>query len=105
VSRSSSKSLKQAGIQPGQSNPNIHDKNRGYDDRDMYSSLVLENFRGFERLELNDLGQINLLFGPNNSGKTTVLEAVYTHAAGLNFQPFFANAKVDPKVKTIFCRQ
>lgn len=117
MSRSSSKSLKQAGIQPGQSNPNIHDKNRGYDDRDMYSSLVLENFRGFERLELNDLGQINLLFGPNNSGKTTVLEAVYTHAAGLNFQPFFANAvlrrqegslsgplDMGDKIKTLFHR-
>lgn len=53
-----------------------------------YSSLRIEGFRSFENLELPDLGTINLLFGPNNSGKTSILEAVFAHAAGRNFAPF-----------------
>ena len=38
--------------------------------------IALEDFRGFSRFELNDLGRVNLLVGMNNSGKTTVLEAI-----------------------------
>lgn len=52
-----------------------------------YSSLKIKNFRIFDELELNDLGKINLFFGPNNSGKTSILEAVFTHACGLNIFP------------------
>jgi AAA15 family ATPase/GTPase len=55
---------------------------------EMYSSLTIEGFRLFEHLDLNDLGRVNLFFGPNNSGKTSILEAIYTHACGLNFRPF-----------------
>lgn len=39
-------------------------------------SLSIQNFRGFERFEMKDLGRINLIVGTNNSGKTTVLEAL-----------------------------
>lgn len=38
--------------------------------------LELTQFRQFHDLKLQDLGRINLLVGPNNSGKTSVLEAV-----------------------------
>jgi len=54
----------------------------------MYSELTIEGFRLFKHLELKNLGQINLFFGPNNCGKTTVLEAIFTHACGSNFVPF-----------------
>jgi recombinational DNA repair ATPase RecF len=43
----------------------------------MISSLHIEGYRGFEDFEMNDLGRINLLVGTNNSGKTSVLEAIY----------------------------
>ncbi len=89
-----SKSLKKAGIQPGRPNPQRSSGQDGYERRGGYSSIELENFRGFQHLELNDLGHINLLFGPNNSGKTTILEAIYTHASGLNFQPFFSQVVI-----------
>ena len=56
--------------------------------RGMYSSVIIENFRLFDRLELSDLGKVNLFFGPNNSGKTSILEAIFTHACGHNFAPF-----------------
>lgn len=39
-------------------------------------SLSIENFRSLSSLTLPDLGRINLLVGKNNSGKTSVLEAL-----------------------------
>lgn len=42
----------------------------------MFQELEIQGYRGFERFALKDLGRINLLVGANNSGKTSVLEAV-----------------------------
>ena len=42
----------------------------------MINTLKLENYRGFEKYELHGLSRVNLLVGPNNCGKTSVLEAV-----------------------------
>ncbi|MDV3353354.1 chromosome segregation protein SMC [Leptolyngbyaceae cyanobacterium CCMR0082] len=42
----------------------------------MLRSLRIENFRCFRRFELQQLGKLNLLVGTNNSGKTSILEAV-----------------------------
>ena len=39
------------------------------------TALLMENFRGIRRLEL-DLGEITVLIGENNSGKTAVLDAL-----------------------------
>ena len=43
----------------------------------MISSLHIEGYRSFSRFDMDRLGRINLLVGKNNSGKTSVLEAVY----------------------------
>jgi recombinational DNA repair ATPase RecF len=43
----------------------------------MISSLQIEGYRGFDTFEMDGLGRVNLLVGTNNSGKTSVLEAVY----------------------------
>ncbi len=42
----------------------------------MIRTLKLESYRGFEAYRLRELGTVNLLVGPNNCGKTSVLEAV-----------------------------
>ncbi|MBE9141701.1 AAA family ATPase [Planktothrix mougeotii] len=42
----------------------------------MLKSLKIENFRCFSTFELQQLGRINLLVGTNNSGKTSILEAI-----------------------------
>jgi len=42
----------------------------------MLKSVKIENFRGFKSFELQQLGRINLLVGENNSGKTSILEAI-----------------------------
>jgi AAA ATPase domain len=43
----------------------------------MITSIQIRGYRGFEEFEMNDLGRVNLLVGKNNSGKTSVLEAIY----------------------------
>ena len=43
----------------------------------MYTSLSIKNFRAFQSLEVEGLKRVNLFTGRNNSGKTSVLEAVY----------------------------
>ena len=43
----------------------------------MISSIRIEGYRGFERFEMGSLERINLLVGTNNSGKTSILEALH----------------------------
>ena len=43
----------------------------------MLKSLKIKNFRCFEEFDLPQLGRVNLLVGKNNSGKTSVLEAIH----------------------------
>ncbi len=38
--------------------------------------LSIQNFRGFRRFQMHDLGRVNLIVGTNNCGKATVLEAI-----------------------------
>ena len=43
----------------------------------MISSIKIKNFRGFDEIELNDMTELTLISGKNNSGKSTILEAVF----------------------------
>lgn len=62
-------------------------KTKDFRARGDYTSIRIKGFRQFENLNLPDLGKINLFFGPNNSGKTSILEAIFVHAAGYNIGP------------------
>ena len=42
----------------------------------MINNLTIRNFRLFDELEIPKLGQVNLVVGKNNSGKSSVLEAL-----------------------------
>lgn len=42
----------------------------------MLRHVLIENYRGLKRLELQGLSRVNLFVGKNNSGKTSVLEAM-----------------------------
>ena len=46
----------------------------------MFEQLKIHNFRGISSGRLSDLGKVNLLVGPNNSGKTALLEMLYLTA-------------------------
>ncbi|GAA5529725.1 AAA family ATPase [Herpetosiphon gulosus] len=43
-------------------------------------SLIIQNFRGFENFQINQLGRVNLIVGKNNVGKTSLLEAILLYA-------------------------
>lgn len=48
----------------------------------MLDSLHIKNFRMLEDFEVKKLGRLNLIVGRNNSGKSTVLEALRVYANG-----------------------
>lgn len=41
-----------------------------------FTEITIRRFRGLRDVVLRDLGRVNILVGPNNSGKTSVLEAL-----------------------------
>jgi len=54
-----------------------------YDARQlMISSLSIENFRCFKKVELGDLGRFNLVVGDSGSGKTALFEAIFLPGNG-----------------------
>ena len=46
----------------------------------MLDSLIIKNFRCLEDFSVDKLGRVNLIVGKNNSGKSTVLEALRLYA-------------------------
>ncbi|MFH1142038.1 MAG: AAA family ATPase [Chloroflexota bacterium] len=50
----------------------------------MLKSFTVENFRCFEKLRIGPLGQVNLIAGRNNVGKTALLEALWLHHGANN---------------------
>lgn len=45
----------------------------------MIKSFIIENFRLFDKVQVNHLSRVNLVVGKNNSGKSAFLEAVLLH--------------------------
>jgi AAA15 family ATPase/GTPase len=52
----------------------------------MLKSLKIENFRCFPSFEMGQLGRLNLIVGTNNSGKTSILEAVQLLTSQSHFE-------------------
>lgn len=50
----------------------------------MLNSLHIQNFRSLKDLQVPRLGRVNLIVGKNNSGKSTVLEALRIYAGNAN---------------------
>ena len=42
----------------------------------VFDQIQINGYRGFETLALSQLGQVNIFVGDNNSGKTSLLEAI-----------------------------
>ncbi|MEQ8468143.1 AAA family ATPase [Coleofasciculus sp. E1-EBD-02] len=53
----------------------------------MLKNLTINNFRCFKHFELQQLGRVNLLVGKNNSGKTSILEAIQLLCSRGNPEP------------------
>ena len=54
--------------------------------RPMLERLRIRNFRGFEDLRVDHLRRINLFAGQNNTGKSTLLEAIFLLGSAANPQ-------------------
>ncbi len=89
----------------------------------MINFLELKNYRGFSQLELSDMSPITLISGKNNTGKTSVLEALFLlmdHQSpdcfvGVSsfrnmhiqaepsslWEPFFYNMETDNKIEIV----
>ena len=50
----------------------------------MLTSLFIRNFRGIKEGKLDNIGEVNILLGPNNSGKSTILESIYLASSALS---------------------
>ena len=50
----------------------------------MLKKLKLTNFRGIKDGQIENLGQINIFIGKNNSGKSTILESMLFIRASSN---------------------
>lgn len=43
----------------------------------MFEEITIQNYRGLKKVSIRNLSQINLFFGKNNSGKSSILEAIF----------------------------
>jgi predicted ATPase len=68
----------------------------------MLNDLHIANFRGFEDLNLQGLGRVNLIVGKNNTGKTSLLEAVTLLVTLKQPSDLRAAYRVYPKEETHF---
>ncbi len=48
-----------------------------------FKNITIKNFRGIDHLMIDDFARVNVFLGQNNSGKSTVLEAI-TLALGMS---------------------
>ena len=46
----------------------------------MLNSLNIRNYRSLKELKISSLGKVNLITGKNNTGKSTILEAIALYA-------------------------
>jgi len=46
----------------------------------MLNSLYIKNYRNLKELKIDSLGQVNLITGKNNTGKSSILEAISIYA-------------------------
>lgn len=54
----------------------MHDKVILLLNMDGFKNIEIRNFRGIDHLKIDDFSRVNVFLGQNNSGKTTVLEAI-----------------------------
>ena len=66
----------------------------------MLSSLKIKNFRSLQDVEIPKLGRLNLIVGNNNSGKSSLIEAllIYANSADENLLNELAYAHGEPLI-------
>lgn len=58
----------------------------------MIENLHIEYFKNIRSLHLKDVARVNLITGKNNTGKSTLLEAISIYASKGGFSGFIENS-------------
>jgi len=66
-----------------------------------FSSIHIENYKVFRNFKLENLNRINIFAGFNNTGKTTLLEAIYLLTKQNNMSSFFEMIKLQNKLEIL----
>jgi len=61
----------------------------------MLRSLEIQNFKGIKQGKLEDLAQVNILVGRNNSGKSTILDALIMLRSAVVAQDFLNRSGIE----------
>lgn len=85
-------------IIPGKNLLNVSKKNVSYfwniDVKKHFTNICIEDYKKFSKFEIENLNRINIFAGRNNSGKTTILEAVYLLCSQNDFSGFMELAQI-----------
>lgn len=65
--------------------------------------IKIGGFRQYQDFSLSDFSKINFIAGENNTGKTTILEAIFTWGSGFNILPIVE--AIAPRVRYGFMSQ
>ena len=65
----------------------------------MLSSLEINNFKGIKTGAISDLAQVNVLVGRNNSGKSTVLDALLLMRCAFAVTDYMGHSGLDQLIK------
>jgi len=66
-----------------------------------FDALLIESYKVFKNFKLEKLNRINIFAGFNNTGKTTLLEAIYLLTKQNNISAFFEIIKLKNKLDTL----
>ncbi len=69
----------------------------------MLKEIRIAGFRQYQDFSLSDFSKINFIAGRNNTGKTTILEAIFTWGSGFNILPIVE--AIAPRVRYGFMSQ
>jgi AAA15 family ATPase/GTPase len=56
----------------------------------MINEIVINGYRCLDNFKIDGMTKFNLIVGPNNSGKSSLLEALFMHFGPLNFRILFS---------------
>jgi len=66
-----------------------------------FTKITIEKYKLFKNFEINSLKRINIFSGANNTGKSSLLEAVYLLTKQNNMQSFFEMTKLRNKLDSL----
>lgn len=61
---------------------------------DYFKELFISQYRGIKQLNLTDLNSVNIILGDNNSGKSSLLEAIYLLRSPFSFDNILRTARI-----------